>query len=196
MDEDLELPAELEERLNILTHVVELLGIDDVSFASYSMALYRLIDESFSLSRTLNRLRFAEEELKIHLASTKHELQLISHWNETIKSGQSSEENTASIERRREVLLKKAKEYHKELEAAMAEMPEPRVTVTQLIKQQEKNKLLEQEIEIKRAKVAAFQGLPPNLELARHELRNARNEQMELIQLRERLLGRMAAGVA
>jgi hypothetical protein len=40
-------------------------------------------------------------------------------------------------------------------------MPEPRVTVTQLIKQQEKNKLLEQEIEIKRAKVAAFQGLPP-----------------------------------
>ncbi|EDR00696.1 uncharacterized protein LACBIDRAFT_313117 [Laccaria bicolor S238N-H82] len=75
-------------------------------------------------------------------------------------------------------------------------MPEPRVTVTQLIKQQEKNKLLEQEIEIKRAKVAAFQGLPPNLELARHELRNARNEQMELIQLRERLLGRMAAGVA
>lgn len=160
------------------------------------MALYRLIDESFSLSRTLNRLRFAEEELKIHLASTKHELQLISHWNETIKSGQSSEENTASIERRREVLLKKAKEYHKELEAAMAEMPEPRVTVTQLIKQQEKNKLLEQEIEIKRAKVAAFQGLPPNLELARHELRNARNEQMELIQLRERLLGRMAAGVA
>lgn len=92
-------------------------------------------------------------------------------------------------------------------------MPEPRVTVTQLIKQQEKNKLLEQEIEIKRAKVAAFQGLPPvsqeqqvfslidqcldkNIELARHELRNARNEQMELIQLRERLLGRMAAGVA
>ena len=40
-------------------------------------------------------------------------------------------------------------------------MPEPRVTVTQLIKQQEKNKLLEQEIVIKQAKVAAFQGLPP-----------------------------------
>ena len=104
---------------------------------SYSTALYRLIDESFSLSRSLNRLRFAEEELKIHLASKKHELQLISQfcfqkisphvvfssclfsWNESIKSGQSPEENTASIERRREVLLKKAKEYHKELEALL-----------------------------------------------------------------------------
>ena len=35
-----------------------------------------------------------------------------------------------------------------------------------------------------------------NLELARHELRAAREKQMELIQLRERLLGRMADGVA
>ena len=34
-----------------------------------------------------------------------------------------------------------------------------------------------------------------NLELARHELRAARQKQMELIQLRERLLGRMADGV-
>lgn len=34
-----------------------------------------------------------------------------------------------------------------------------------------------------------------NLELARHELRTARQKQMELIQLRERLLGRMADGV-
>ena len=37
---------------------------------------------------------------------------------------------------------------------------------------------------------------PQNLELARHELRAARQKQMELIQLRERLLGRMADGVA
>jgi hypothetical protein len=34
---DLELPAELEERLNILSQVVELLGIDDVSFARWDL---------------------------------------------------------------------------------------------------------------------------------------------------------------
>ena len=65
----------------------------------------------------------------------------------------------------------------------------------------------------KRAKIKAFQGLPPvrtnsipfvsteifyaqNLNLARHELRVARQRQMELIQLRERLLGRMADSVS
>jgi hypothetical protein len=34
-----------------------------------------------------------------------------------------------------------------------------------------------------------------NLELARYELRNSRDEHLKLIQLRERLLGRMAEGV-
>ncbi|KIM39013.1 hypothetical protein M413DRAFT_75428 [Hebeloma cylindrosporum] len=52
--------------------------------------------------------------------------------------------------------------------------------------------VMERELKEKRAKIKAFQGLPPNLELARHELRVARQRQMELIQLRERLLGHMA----
>lgn len=92
-------------------------------------------------------------------------------------------------------------------------MPDaPPVTVSKLTKQQEKIKSKEQELKTKRAKIKAFQGLPPvryyyltspslfkrgqNLELARHELRNARDEQMKLIQLRERLLGRMAESVS
>lgn len=90
----------------------------------------------------------------------------------------------------------------------------PPVTVTQLINQQEVNTRKEQELKVKRAKIKAFQGLPPvcfywefvpirpllniskNLELARHELRNARDEQMKLMQLRDRLLGRMAESVS
>lgn len=104
-------------------------------------------------------------------------------------------------------------------------------TVSQLLEQKEKNQTRERELKEKRARIKAFQGLPPvsmlkshpspyfnadaqmiwkpepftsislwcclsqNLELARHELRAARQKQMELIQLRERLLGRMADGV-
>jgi hypothetical protein len=37
----------------------------------------------------------------------------------------------------------------------------PPVTVTQLVKQQEKNKLKEQHLQEKGAKIKAFQGLPP-----------------------------------
>jgi len=107
-----------------------------------------------------------------------------------------TEESIATLVRRREVLLKKAKEYHKELEALLASMPDaPLITVTQLTKQQEKNRIMEQGLKAKRAKIKAFQGLPPNIELARYELRKARDEQMKLIQLRERLLGRMAKSV-
>jgi len=70
------------------------------------------------------------------------------------------------------------------------------VTINQFLSQKEKNLALERGIKVKRTKLNAFQGLPPNLELARHELRVARQRQMELIQLRERLLGRMADSVS
>jgi HAUS augmin-like complex subunit 1 len=96
-------------------------------------------------------------------------------------------------------------------------MPEDSlVTVTDITTQQEINRRKEQELKGKRAKIKAFQGLPPvsfhssfprlvglklrvkplqNLELARHELQNARSELTKLLHLRERLLGRMADGV-
>ena len=41
-------------------------------------------------------------------------------------------------------------------------MPDaPKVTVTQLMKQQENNKSKEEQLQEKRAKIRAFQGLPP-----------------------------------
>ncbi|TFK38746.1 hypothetical protein BDQ12DRAFT_605438 [Crucibulum laeve] len=191
------LPDEMEEKLQLLVKVADLLEIDDVSFASYSAAITRITSESLSLSRTLNRLKFAEQELEMHFAFIKHEHRLIKNWQETIESDQVAGKRAANIDRHREALIKEAKGYRNELNALLAEIPvEPEVTVTQLAKQQEMNKALEQKIKAKRAKIKAFQGLPPNLELARHEVRIARDEQMKLIQLRERLLGRMAESVS
>ena len=154
-------------------------------------------------------------------------------WTEAMRT---EHHGTANLERRRESLLKKAKEYRKQLELLMvclfyecilssgltgafgceAEMPEDSpVTVTDITTQQEINRRKEQELKGKRAKIKAFQGLPPvsfhpsfpglvglklkppqNLELARHELQNAQSELTKLLHLRERLLGRMADGVA
>lgn len=96
-------------------------------------------------------------------------------------------------------------------------MPEqPPLTVSQLAHFHKQLRNREQRLKNKRAKVQAFEGLPPvrarsiimplaanltfwlfeNIELARHEVRNARDEQMRLLQLRERLLERMASGVS
>ena len=42
---------------------------------------------------------------------------------------------------------------------------------------------------------AAYEPLAQNIELARHALAEARDKQMELIKIRERLLGNMVKGV-
>ncbi|KAF9455657.1 hypothetical protein BDZ94DRAFT_1230698 [Collybia nuda] len=186
----------VQQKLTVLERVAESLNIDDLSFPSYAASITRLSAEELSLRRSLNRLHLVEEELQVHLASMKSEQQLIDKWRAEMEREGYGGETSEMLDRRREALLKKAKEYHKELDSLLANMPAaPPVTVSKLTKQQEKNKLKEQELKTKRAKIKAFQGLPPNLDLARHELRNARDEQTKLIQLRERLLGRMAESV-
>ncbi|KAF8227808.1 hypothetical protein L208DRAFT_1365636 [Tricholoma matsutake] len=186
----------IKQRLDVLTQAAILLRIDDLSFSSYSASINRLSDEALSTKLSLNRLLGAEDELECHLASIRHEQLLAEKWKTTMEREEEIGESITTLERRRQVLLKKAKEYHKELDALLANMPDaPPVTVTQLMKQQESNKLKEQQLQAKRAKIKAFQGLPPNLHLARQELRSARDEHMKLIQLRERLLRRMAESV-
>lgn len=187
---------EILESLDALAQVLRILDIPDASFTSYSTAITNLTTEKFALSRSLSRLRQVEEELKNHLASLKHEYEMMKHWNEALIPGSSAginPESSLTLERRKDAVVKKAKEYHKELEALLAEEPlDVPITIRQLIEQKERTQAMERELKEKRAKIKAFQGLPPNLELARHELRVARQRQMELIQLRERLLGHMA----
>lgn len=121
--------------------------------------------ESFSLDRSLNRLKQVEDELVHHLASINHEYHLIKHWNKTLIPGPSNGSNmetAATLERRRETLIKKAKEYHKELESLLIEEPlQVSTTVSQLFEQKEKNQIRERELKEKRVKIKAFQGLPP-----------------------------------
>jgi HAUS augmin-like complex subunit 1 len=92
-----------------------------------------------------------------------------------------NEETASALERRKDALIKKAKEYQKELDllkvqcyvlsrqflpqttcALQKEIPdEPTVTVTELAAQQERIRKKEQEVKAKKAKIKAFQGLPP-----------------------------------
>jgi len=189
------LSPEGEEYLAVLTEIANSLGVDNLSFASFSSAISRLSAEELSARRSLLRMAHVEEELKVHLATTMHEEMLIKKWKETLRS-QYSEANIPSLERRKATLSAKAKEYQEELKGIMAQMPEePPLTVTQLGAFHRELRSKEKVLAEMRAKVAAFQGLPPNIDLARHELSVARNEQMKLIKLRERLLDRMASGV-
>ncbi|TFK28413.1 hypothetical protein FA15DRAFT_60231 [Coprinopsis marcescibilis] len=196
------LPEDLEESIDILGELVDTLGLQDVSFASFSSALNRLMDRSFALSLTQQRLSSTEEQIMDHLAYLKHQNGLLEHWMKVLQEDPSfdgasgSSEKPEALERRREALLRKAREYHNDLESILAHSQVPPVTINRMLRKQEKNRQLESEIKIKRAKIKAFQGLPPNLDLARLQLRKAREEQLELIRLREELLQNMAAGVA
>ncbi|TFY59708.1 hypothetical protein EVJ58_g5610 [Rhodofomes roseus] len=120
-----------------------------------------------------------------------------SSWKKTITAEPEPHASVSVLERRRAALTAKIKEYQAEEEALKRILPsESSVTVTELATIHKQIKVKDKTLAEKRAKVAAFQGLPPSIELARHELRRARDEQLKLIQLRERLLDRMASGVS
>ncbi|KAF7978963.1 hypothetical protein HWV62_44201 [Athelia sp. TMB] len=148
------------------------------TLCSYSAALMRLSDEDLKLKQMSLRLRRAETE-----------------WRNTIEQEHATT-STAEMQRKKESLVRKAKEYKKELDGIMVHVEDPPVTITQLSAQHERIKKQEADIKAKRAKLRAFKGLPPNLDVARMQLKQARDEQMELIKLRERILGKMAAGVS
>ncbi|KAF9490417.1 hypothetical protein BDN71DRAFT_1400026 [Pleurotus eryngii] len=186
---------ELNQQLGVLCEVAEILNIDDISFASYSYseAILNLSTERANAKQTLVRLQLAERELRVSLAVTRHEERLLEKWQSVIQDEHQTKNSIVSLEKRRDATIKKAKEYRKALDDLMEHAVEaPEITVTDLVKQKEKNRLREQTLKDKRAKLAAFQGLPPSLDIARHELQKAQDEYIKLMQLRERLLGKMA----
>ncbi|KAL4255572.1 HAUS1 family protein [Pleurotus pulmonarius] len=187
---------ELDQQLHVLCEVAEILNIDDVSFASYSEAILNLFTERANAKQTLARLQLAERELRVSLAVTRHEERLLEKWQSAIQDEHQTNNPVVSLEKRRDATVKKAKEYRKALDDLMDHAVEaPEITVTDLLKQKETNRSKEQTLKDKRAKLATFQGLPPNLEIARHELQSAQDEYIKLMQLRERLLGKMADGL-
>ncbi|KAJ7118035.1 hypothetical protein C8R43DRAFT_1153820 [Mycena crocata] len=186
------LKPEIQEKLDVLTRVAELLGIEDLSFSSYSAAITRLSEREKDAQHSINRLELVERELQTHLTTMGHEERLIKSWIEKMDTKHAAEESTSTLERRRDVLLKTAKEDRAILEGIIVP---PAITFADLTAQQAANEQRAQALKTKRAQIKAFRGLPPNLDLARQKLKAARAAQMELIQLRERLLGRMAASV-
>ncbi|KAJ8463219.1 hypothetical protein ONZ51_g10396 [Trametes cubensis] len=192
----LELPPSIAAKLETLTDIADALGIDELSFSAYPGAIERLETEELSLARSLLRAHGAEDELTRHLLTILHEKELIKKWSQALQSQSDTDHDVALLRRQKTALTAKAKEYEKELDTIMADMPEaPPVSITELAALRKKLKEQEHILKQKRAKVEAFQGLPPNIELARHALAEARDKQMELINIRERLLGKMVKGV-
>ncbi|KAL1692224.1 hypothetical protein GGG16DRAFT_124268 [Schizophyllum commune] len=193
-----QLPEEIAQRLSLLADIAQLLRIDGATdFLSYSNALTRLSQNSLEARRTLARLEYMESELRAHLAEMKHEERLIFKWKSTINEEYPDGEDARAVLRRRDAVLRKAKEYKNELDQMQTEVPQsPSVTIGDLALQQEANWQREHAIKAKRAKLKAFQGLSSNPDLARAQLREAQDEQTRLIGIREQILAKMADSVA
>ncbi|KAH9891201.1 hypothetical protein C8Q73DRAFT_764180 [Cubamyces lactineus] len=192
----LELSPRNSAQLETLTDIADALGVDDLSFSNYSGAIERLETEELSVARSLLRARDAEDELTRHWLTIFYEQELIKKWSQVLRSPSGANDDVTLLQRQKTALTAKAKEYKRELETIMSDMPEaPPVTIAELAALRQKLKEQEHVLKQKRAKLEAFQGLPPNIELARHALAEARDKQMELIRIRERLLGNMVKGV-
>ncbi|KAL1732984.1 hypothetical protein EV714DRAFT_282255 [Schizophyllum commune] len=192
-----QLPEEIAQRLSLLADIAQLLRIDDATdFLSYSNALTRLSQNTLEARRTLARLEYMESELRAHLAEMKHEERLILKWKSTINEEYPDGEDARAVLHRRDAVLRKAKEYKNELDHLQAEASQsPAVTVGDLALQQEAIRQREHVMKTKRAKLKAFQGLSPNPDLARAQLREAQDEQTRLIGIREQILAKMADSV-
>ncbi|THH17224.1 hypothetical protein EW146_g3544 [Bondarzewia mesenterica] len=178
------LSDEVEERLSLLVRIAEALGVDDMSFSSYSAAIARLSAETLSVKQENLHMRRAENELEVHLTSVKHEHRLIVKPSCFIIVFSLIHTDTCAGDPCLVITTQK-------------EMPEePSVTIGEFLKQRERIRDREKALRTKRAKVEIFKGLPPNLALAQQELRGARKDLVMLTDLRERLLERMAEGVS
>ncbi|TFK89279.1 hypothetical protein K466DRAFT_519202 [Polyporus arcularius HHB13444] len=182
--------------VDALQDVADALGVGDLSFSVYSSVIDRLDHEEVDVNRALLRTQRVEAELTQYLLSIEHESRLIDKWTDSLQTTANTADTVPELERRKAALIAKAKEYQKELGELQAETADiAPVSITELAAFRKQLKKQEHTLKEKRARVEAFQGLPPNIELARHALEEARDRQMELIQLRERLLGKMVDGV-
>ncbi|KAJ3980706.1 hypothetical protein F5890DRAFT_1557453 [Lentinula detonsa] len=199
--QDIQLSPLLESRLELLVQAAEALGLDEPSTTSFNRSIIHLSSRRLNLKLSLNRATYVEEELRLHLAKLEAELALLRKWSASLNEATSiskptvgTEMETAEIlERRRTVIIRKAKEYQAQLSRlnSTASSSSTDVTISDLARIQEQNKDREKEIRRKRKKVEAFRGLPANPELARLNLLQATQKLQDLTRVRERLLGRM-----
>ncbi|KAF9074065.1 hypothetical protein BDP27DRAFT_1317937 [Rhodocollybia butyracea] len=208
----IELSHETESRLQLLVQAAEALGLEDPSligsspFSCYDLLiltvlvrfyqrLTNLSSRRLNLKLSLNRAIYIEEELRIHLAGVEAELSLIKKSSESLIDG-SIDQNTEtaeSLERQRQAIVRKAKEYQAQL-AQLNSMSPPEslsTVISDLEQLQDRNKEREQAIRRKRKRIEAFRGLPANPELARLSLLQATHNLRELTRAREGLLSRM-----
>lgn len=99
------------------------------------------------------------------MAGVEAELSLVSNWSESLTEGSDDQANdsTESLERQRQAVIRKAKEYQAQL-AQLNAMSFSKslsiIGISDLTRLQEQNKAREKDIRRKRKKIEAFRGLP------------------------------------
>ncbi|KAJ3884836.1 hypothetical protein GG344DRAFT_83442 [Lentinula edodes] len=145
----------LESRLELLAQTAEALGLDEPSIIG---------------PRDLRRNRATA------LAKLEAELALLRKWTvslsgvtspgletASVETVNGTTETAESLERRRQVIIRKAKEYQAQIIQLNSTNPSSfsmNVSISDLTRLQEQNKEREKEIRLKRKKVEAFRGLP------------------------------------
>ncbi|KAF8225152.1 hypothetical protein L208DRAFT_438433 [Tricholoma matsutake] len=107
----------IKQHLDVLTQAAVLLRINELSFSSYSASTNQLSEEVLSTKLSFNRLLGAEDEMEYHLVSARHEQLLAEKWRTNMEREEEIGESITALEPRQ--LLKKAKEYHIELDALL-----------------------------------------------------------------------------
>ncbi|KAF8508507.1 hypothetical protein JB92DRAFT_3120879 [Gautieria morchelliformis] len=187
--------ASITNRIDILARTASALGVEDCSLSTYSAALSKLSSDRLQMHLHLIHLRNAERELREANGLARYRQELVATWPKPTDL----EVEAASLERQRRAMATKAQEYQEELSTIASGMPsEPDngQTITSLLAVQDRLHQKDRELKALKRRLSSFENLPPNLELAKLELKAARENQIRLMNTREKLLGRMTLGLS
>ncbi|KAF8525094.1 hypothetical protein BU17DRAFT_62819 [Hysterangium stoloniferum] len=181
--------------LHILARTAAILCLDDPSVPAYASAFTRLSFEHLEVQQELIRLEKTERDLTRSIDIAKYEQVLAESW---LSSTEQLQAETSDLERQKKAMNAKAKEYQEELASIMSNSPAAQAecpSITSLFSLQDSVQEKECKLNALKGRLQTFQGLPPHVELAKQQLRAARDNQIRLMNIRDKLLGKMNLGL-
>ncbi|KIJ45202.1 hypothetical protein M422DRAFT_227887 [Sphaerobolus stellatus SS14] len=185
-----DLPSSIKEPLDVIAHASHSLGIEDVSLIALESRMTHLSAEQTRIQQHMLQLERTEEQLQDSMNEAKYRDSLVASWLSCVDELDNDRVNS---ERQKKAMIMKAREYQQQLATLTSsqKMRPEDPSITSLLSLQDQIQQKERDLIALKSRLAVFKGLPPNLDLARQELRASRERQIQLMNIREKLLGKM-----
>ncbi|GJJ13831.1 hypothetical protein Clacol_008088 [Clathrus columnatus] len=169
------LPNSITFAVERLIEAAAVLELEDPSMLAFKSAINYVSEDNLQLRSILIYLTGLEQDLIRSTEELKQDLDFIQSY---IATENQAMLDKSALEKDKRAIVVKAQEYQEELKTLSARV-----------------RTKEKDVKALEIRLEAFHGLPPNLDLARNQLRVAREEHLKLLNARDMLLEKMNVGL-